>query len=98
VIESHGTRQVIDISNLTEEIDLEIPFEPITPLSASEVFFKQRDNESIQYHISEVDKTNGAMEFSVKSLEKQEQMTILVKYGAKPTILDYDLQVKLPNF
>lgn len=98
VKESHGTRQIINISNLAEEIDLEIPFEPLTPLSASEVFFKQADNESIQYHIAEVDETNGAMELYVKSLEKQEQMTIFVKYGAKPTIFEYDLQVKLPNF
>lgn len=98
VKEAQGARRVIDISNLADEIELEIPFEPLTPLSAPEVFFKQTDNESIQYHTVEVSETNGAMEFYVKPLEKQGQMTILVKYGAKPTMLEYDLQAKLPNF
>ena len=96
--EAHGDRQVLNISNLAEEIELEIPLEPLSPLSASEVFFKQTDNESIQYHTIEVDGTNGAMELYVKPLEKQGQMTILVKYGAKPTIFEYDLKAKLPNF
>lgn len=96
--EARGARQVINISNLAEEIDLQIPFEPLTPVSAPDVFYKQTDNETIQYHTVEVDETNGAMEFYVKPLEKQEQMTILVKYGTKPTILEHDLQAKLPNF
>lgn len=96
--EAQGARQVINISNLAEEIDLQIPFESLTPVSAPDVFFKQSDNESIQYHTFEVEDTNEAIEFNVKPVEKQEQLTILVKYGKKPTLSDHDLQVKLPNF
>ena len=98
VKEAQGVRQVINISNLAEEIDLEIPFAQLTPVSAPDVFFKQNDNASIQYHTFEVDDTNKAMEFNVKPLEKQEQLTILVKYGKKPTLSEHDLQAKLPNF
>lgn len=96
--EAHGARRVINISNLAEEIDLQIPFERLTSASSPDVYFKQTDNESIQYHTFEVEDTNKAFEFNVKPLEKQEQLTILVKYGKKPTLSEHDLQVKLPNF
>ncbi|KAJ7360506.1 hypothetical protein OS493_015608 [Desmophyllum pertusum] len=96
--EAQGSRRVINISNLADEIELQIPFEPLSPESAPDVFFKQSDNESIQYHTFEIEDTNKAIEFYVKPKEKQEQLTILVKYGKKPTISEHDLQVKLPNF
>lgn len=96
--EAQGSRRVINISNLADEIELQIPFEPLSPESAPDVFFKQSDNESIQYHTFEIEDTNKAIEFYVKPKEKQEQLIILVKYGKKPTISEHDLQVKLPNF
>lgn len=91
-------RQVIDILDLAGEIDLQIPFEPTVPEANPDIFYKQTDNESIQYHSFEIKKTNEAIEFYIIPLENQEQLTILIKFEEKPTILEHDLQMKLPNF
>ena len=96
--EIKGARQVIDILDLAGEIDLQIPFEPTVPEANQDIFYKQTDNETIQYHTFEIEETNEAIEFYITPLDNQEQLTILVKHGEKPTILDYDLQIKLPNF
>ena len=91
-------RHLINISNLSEEIDIQIPFATLLPTSTLDVVSKQSDNESIQYHTFEVEETGKAVEFYVKPLENQEKMTILIKYGEKPTMLEYDMDVKLPNY
>lgn len=95
---AQGRRQLINISNLSEEIDIQIPFATLPSAPTLEVFFKQTDNESIQYHTFVVEETGEAIEFYVKPLDKQEEMTILIKHDKKPTILEYDMQVKLPDY
>ena len=93
-----GGRQLINVSNLSEEIAIQIPFATLLPAPTLDVFFKEADNESIQYHTFEVEETGKAIEFYVKPQENQEKMTILIKYGEKPTMLEYDMNVKLPNY
>lgn len=92
-----GGRQLINVSNLSEEIDIQIPFATLLAPTL-DVYFKEADNESIQYHTFEVEETGKAIEFYVKPLENQEKMTILIRYGEKPTMLEYDMDVKLPNY
>ena len=67
-------RQLINISNLSEEIDIQIPFATLLPASTLDVFSKQADYESIQYHTFEVEETGKAVEFYLKPLENQEKM------------------------
>lgn len=98
VKQAQGDRQLINISNLSEEIDIQIPFTSIPSASKQAAFFKENDNESIQYHTFEVEETGKAIEFYIKPLEKQGEMTILIDYGKKPTILEHDMQVKLPDY
>ena len=95
---ARGARQLINITDLSEEIDIQIPFATLPSTTTLDVFFKQTDNSSIQYHTFEVEETGKAIEFYVKPLEKQEEMTILVQFGKKPTIVERDMQVKLPNY
>lgn len=98
VINVEGDREVLNITNLSKDIVIQIPFDDQQPMSSLNVFFKQSDNSSVQYHTFEVQKAGEAIEFLIEPLEDQVEMTVFIKFGIKPTILDWDLTAKLPNY
>lgn len=98
VKDSVGDRQTIDVSNLSEEIDILIPFAALPSSSALDIFFKEADNESIQYHTFQVEKAGEAIEFYLQPLEYPEQITVLIKHSEKPTMLEHDIQIRLPDY
>lgn len=98
VINVEGDREVLNITNLSKDIVIQIPYDDQQSVSPRNVFFKQSDNSSVQYHTTEVQKVGVAIEFLIEPLEDQVEMTVFIKFGMRPTIHDWDLRAKLPNY
>ena len=95
---TQGDRQMISILNLTEDIDLQIPVSTSGSGTEPAMFYIPDDNQTIHYHSFVIEQTNQAAEVHIQPVEKRVKLTVLVQYGRKPTLTNYDYQATLPNY
>lgn len=93
------TGQFINVVNLTEEIELQIP----TKFSkangqAPQEFFARLDEETMQHHSFKINREGDAIELNIHPVKATVIVRVFIKFEDKPSAVDFDIEYRLPNY